>query len=416
MVLVAVVAYLLGRLVGTYEFYVGATAFAMLVVVSWTVTLLSGSRLHVNVKVEPDNPVAGDPLEFTVHLENHSFLPTSALTLAADLAPAAGEDLALDLSPLAPRGTLTVTSSLAASRRGAFTLPAPRVTLTDPFGIARRRRPVGGELIFTVLPRIAVLRNCVFFGGHGLGRLGRLRGALVHGSYDFRGVRPHQPGEPLSRIDWKSTAKTGVLMLREVDEPARNEVAIVVDGTVSMVVGKAPDDTYEASVAAAGSIGEFVLREGLGTVLFLHRAVDQHLPCESGQSGRMHLLQNLAATRADATVQLAESMRRNEALLARGMAVVVVTPAYDRGLLLALTRLRERGLPVFLVHVDARSFLAAETGSGAAEPEGPAAAEVRRFLLRLAHSGVPSVALRRGEPLDEVLSFRSVGAESGALA
>jgi uncharacterized protein (DUF58 family) len=414
---VALSAYLLGRVVGTYEFYVAALAFAALAAVSWIVTLVSGARLRVRLGVQPDNPIAGDPMEIDVEIENRSFLPTSALTVSAVLAPAAGEDLNLDVSPISPRGTFSTIHGVGAARRGVYALPAPRVHFTDPFGIARRRRRVGEEIEVLVLPRISVLRNCVFFGGHGLGRLGRLRPTLAHGASDFRGVRPHQPGEPLSRIDWKSTAKTGTLMLREVDEPARDEVTIILDGTASSAVGEPPDDTFEISVAAVGSIGEFVLREGLATALFMHGGGDEHLRFESGEAGRVHMLRALAAARVGASVPLADTLRRNEGLLGRGMAMVVVTPAYDRGLLIALTRLRERGLPVFLVHVDAVSFIPHEVASSpAVDPEGPLAVEIRRFLLLLAHSGVPSVTLRRGDLLEDVLSLDADGVGSSVLA
>ena len=50
---------------------------------------------------------------------------------------------------------------------------------------------------------------------------------------EFRGIRPHEPGEPLNRVDWKSTAKTGSLMLREIvgekDEYIQTELILMME-------------------------------------------------------------------------------------------------------------------------------------------------------------------------------------------
>ena len=94
--------------------------------------------------------------------------------------------------------------------RGVHTLPAPEAVAEDPLGIATATHRVGEPLTVTVYPRIAFLRSCVLHPELGLRQdWAGSKGLPTPGASEFRGIRPHQPGEPLSHIDWKSTAKTG---------------------------------------------------------------------------------------------------------------------------------------------------------------------------------------------------------------
>jgi uncharacterized protein (DUF58 family) len=115
-------------------------------------------------------------------------------------------------------------------------------------------------------------------------------GLRAIGASEFRGIRPHQPGEPLSHIDWKSTAKTGVLMLREMEEPAGADITMLLDGTAGQLVGKAPENNFELAVRAAGSIADFILRHGRGLTLVSHERERRDLRLTADGGGRRALL------------------------------------------------------------------------------------------------------------------------------
>jgi hypothetical protein len=49
-----------------------------------------------------------------------------------------------------------------------------------------------------------------------------VEGELIHG------IREHRPGESLRRVDWKTSARTGELMVREMEDGSRLDLAVVV--------------------------------------------------------------------------------------------------------------------------------------------------------------------------------------------
>jgi uncharacterized protein (DUF58 family) len=398
LLIVALGTYLGGRLVGTYELYMVALALVALVAVSCVLVLITGTRLRLERTVRPTTPTAGDVAELEVRLRNRSLLPTAPLRLTQPLAGLRAGELLLDASPLSPRSLHVSYLELAGLRRGRFTLPPMRVTVVDPLGIARRHTQTGEPLELLVLPEVVRLRSCVFFGHRELGQGRRALLSPVSAALDLRGVRPHQPGEPLSHIDWKATAKVGSLMLKEMEEPGRNDVVLVLDGTDRMHVGVPPDDSFEAAVAAVGSIGDYVLREGFSVSLLLHGERDTASQIDPGDRSRRELLLALAEAEADAGRSVSTALEGQHNLVSRGLAVVVVSTDTGRDLLQQLIDLRERGTAAYLVHVDASSF---------ARTEGAAAPDIRdrSFLLELQHHGIPSLTLRRGDPIEEVLAF-----------
>lgn len=398
----AVATYVGGRVVGTYELYLLALSLGTLVVLSALMVLVSGRRVLVDRSIYPSTPSAGDEAALVLDIANRSLLPTAAVEVSEPLGAVSGRDLTLDMSPLRPRGRRTLRERVPDMRRGVYRLGPSRVSMIDPLGLFLRRRRVGGELDLVVLPRIAPLVSCVFFGERGLGRTAQTRRSLSQTSLDLRGVRPHQPGEPLSHIDWKSTARTGVLMLRETEEPAGSDLVMLIDSTAATVTGDPPDTSFEAAVSAGGSIADYVLREGFGVTLMLHEP-EAGLRAERfdyRERGRQELLTVLAGVDAQAREPIWETMRKHDALLSRGLALVIVTPSFERPLLLLLSELRERGLPIYLVSVDGPSFAGVDT---------PAIVQTERraFLLALQAAGVPSVTLAHHDDLAAVLSFGS---------
>ncbi|HZK49434.1 MAG TPA: DUF58 domain-containing protein, partial [Thermoleophilia bacterium] len=340
-------------------------------------------------------PTAGLPVSMSVTVDNRTVAPTTPARLHMDLRAAAGADLYVEIGSLAPRQRLTKTVVIPTLTRGVYSLATPRLETVDPLGLARRRRPVGDDTALTVFPWIASLDSCVFFGGRGHGQDPRTRASLAHASFDLRGVRPHQPGEPLSRIDWKSTAKTGTLMLRETEEHTRSAVVLVLDGTEPSQAGGPGEDTFELSVSVLGSIGAYLLREGIAVRLLAHAAHPEELSLEPGERGMRAMLATLARVRPGGDQPLSSSLRAFRSSIAAGISVVVATPSLDRALVIALTSLVDHGTPTYLLHVDTAAFR---------EEHEFLARDKRMTLLGLQARGVPSLTIHPGDDLTSVLS------------
>jgi uncharacterized protein (DUF58 family) len=450
----AACTYAAARVVGTWELYLFAFAFLAAVIVSWLLVIATGRRVSVERGIAPERPLAGDEPDLSLLVKNDSFLPGPQLTLRNRVAGLADEDVEIEVASLAPRTHKALKTHFGRVNRGVYVLPATESVAEDPLGIARAFHRVSDPLPVTVYPRIAALESCVIYPDIGLRHdwSGR-HGLLTPGASEFRGIRPHQPGEPLSHIDWKSTAKTGILMLREMEEPAGGEVTLLLDGTAEEVRGEAPDSNFELAVRAAGSVADFALRAGRSVNLLRHERTWRQTRLTADGAGRRGLLEALAQAQATASLPFINALRHLHADSSRllpAQSVTLVMMSLTHQLVRALVTLREDGVRLSVLYVPGRLFERGMGGSpallpflpqrsgvhgrsdGAGPPDafeiaghsagradGPDAAtgltnEDRAHLLGLASAGIPSLTIDRHDDLVRALSLWQTPRRRGA--
>ena len=122
--------------------------------------------------------------------------------------------------------------------RGRYAFTDVRAVLDDPFGLERVDQPLPGEGTLLVYPRLVELEG-VFSQGieaHQGRRLALWRPA----GFDLHSVREYQQGESLRKVHWPTTARRGELMVKDFDDAARDEVAVILDAEAAPVVGTPP--------------------------------------------------------------------------------------------------------------------------------------------------------------------------------
>ena len=83
----------------------------------------------------------------------------------------------------------------------------------------------GTTALTVIAPPLELPDAALGGGGEVAARAQRLRS----GGHELHGVREHQPGESLRGVHWPATAHRGRLMVKELDDPAGDQLAIVLD-------------------------------------------------------------------------------------------------------------------------------------------------------------------------------------------
>ncbi len=137
------------------------------------------------------------------------------------------------------------------ARRGLYTLTGYRIATKFPFALFRKSRDVDAPLDLLVYPaRVAVPRpvpKTTSRGDATANRLGR-RG-------EFFGLREGRSGDDRRDIHWRSSARTGRLLVREYEDELARRVVIGVDNALPEAVRDAVKDgaltpAHEAAVSA----------------------------------------------------------------------------------------------------------------------------------------------------------------------
>ncbi len=284
--------------------------------------------------------------------------------------------------------TLLARYVLAGVPRGRYRFEAVRAIFEDPFGLARAESQLGSESTLLVYPRLVELER-VFSQAAGLSQAGGRMLLRRTAGFDLHSVREHQQGESLHKVHWRSTAKRGVLMVKELEDTPHDEVAVLLDADGRSVVG----DSFDVQVRAAGSILLAHVMRNRRSGLTVTTSPPETCHVASFDGDWPLALELLAAAEPNGSDALTRFLGRDGSPAVHATELVAVTSALDAALADALLERSLARKPTALVLVEAASFR-----SGGAPPRKDPA------LLKLQAGGVPVAILRSGDDLAAKLS------------
>lgn len=243
----SVLLYAAGWALGYVEPVVLAVAgvVAVLGALAWT---LPQARLELRREIAPLKVERGRPAVGVLHV-GHAGRGIRAGLSATDTA--GGQPVAVPI----PRRRKTISYELPTSRRGRIEVGPLRLVRADPLGLARRVRTYGDPVTLLVRPRTITLPLLPSGRAHHLE--GPTTDRAPAGTATFHALREYVIGDDLRHIHWKSSARTGTLMVRQLVDASLPQTTVVLD--VRPPVHAGPDD-IELAVDAAASIATSAAR------------------------------------------------------------------------------------------------------------------------------------------------------------
>lgn len=330
---VSVVLYAGGRVLGAVELSMLAAAGITVLALAFAVALAGRPELRLERRLHPPRVHAGTPAHAEIVVENLGARRTPVLSVVDGFTDRHAVRFAVP--PVPPGGRATGAYRLPTERRGVYEVGPLSVAVTDPLGLVVRTVSAQPARHVTVYPRIEAVRSLPVTVGRDL-----VGGAVTDFSRsrsgdEFHSLREYTVGDDLRRVHWRSTARTGQLMIREHDVPWQTRATIVVDQGSS----KASPAAFEHLVAAAASVATALHRQRSLTRLVTTDGLDT-----GWGSGREHfeaLLERLAAVEpapADGLDRVAARFHRG----AGSGALVVFTGAVGDDELRSLATLGRR--------------------------------------------------------------------------
>jgi len=246
---------------GSKPLYPVATGFLLVAAVAWMWVRLANRPFRVRRGWGDNEHTEGDDVPVVVELDASA----SILPAAATLIERVGR-LGEQRHGLRRTGRrLSVRYVLERLPRGRYAFEDVRVEIADPFGLESVSVPLPAPGALLVYPRLARLERLFSeTGAHA--HDGRRLLLRRHSGFELHGVREYEQGESLRRVHWRSTARRGQLMVKELEDAPRDEIAVLLDADTSAVVG----ESFDVQVRAAGSILESYVRRARRAVLVVN--------------------------------------------------------------------------------------------------------------------------------------------------
>jgi len=232
-------------------------------------------RVEVSRELSAERFRAGDDVLVTVSVRQRSFVPIAWMVVRDEWIREPGHTACAHRKLLFPgfRSSFTYRYAIRGIERGRYRFGEVEISAGDVFGFATRRRKIRCGQSVVVVPRaLNVSAEPLALGGaHGSGDVGKLPAAYVS---QIGGIRDYADGDPLNRIHWKSSARSGSLKTKLMAPPAASDIFVVLDGGGAPRLSAMEDDrAFETCVEVAAGLAKFAFRQRTGFG-FLYRGSD----------------------------------------------------------------------------------------------------------------------------------------------
>jgi uncharacterized protein (DUF58 family) len=283
------------------------------------VVALAAPELHVERAVEPARVSRGQPAHGIVSVRNVG-RRRSAECLAVE--PVGAEIVDVAIPSLGSQRSVAVPYQLPTRRRGVVSVGPLWVRRRDPFALWQTTHRVGSTQALLVEPMLHALDP------RPAGRARHLDGPVSdtapRGTLTFHSLREYVPGDDIRRVHWRTTARTGTLMVREHVDTSQPSTVVVLDVRSNSYQSTADVEAFEEAVDLAASV--VVSSQAVGFPVRLVTTDGVVRKARAGQRGQE--LRDFLATVQALPAAAALGMQRAAMEVARGRehdALVVIS-------------------------------------------------------------------------------------------
>lgn len=281
-------------------------------------------------------------------------------------------------------GRATWTRSTTCWQRGSYRMGPLTLSSGDPFGVfsVRQTVPVTHELI--VYPAFIDVSGVPLPAVNLQG--GRTRQRLTAiATPAIAGLREYVPGDPLNRISWSATARTGHMMVKEFDPDPTSDVWIVLDldadhQFMALNRSERPQpghpvqwlrSTEDYGVTIAASLAQRCINEGREVGLIVNRPQPIRMMPDRVERQWLRVLETLAVAHANGSKPLAAALTEEASRFSKQTGVIIITASTAPEWTRSAASLVQRQVPLTVVLLDPASF----------DPDAAASAETLAALL-----------------------------------
>lgn len=316
------------------------------------------------------------------------------------------------VSSLGPRRSRGWAVRTHCYQRGRFRLGPMRILSGDPLGLYQFTRNISQTSSIIVYPAAYQLPSFAppigqLVGGEAIQR--RTHNVTPSAS----GVRDYEPGDSFNRIHWRSTARTGRLIVKEFEEDPTAHIWLILDLQQEMQVEapeyepprgdrpvtiwseelpeEIPPTTEEYAVTIAASLARHFIERNRSVGFIAHGEDREIIQPDRGSRQMTKILEHLAVLRAHGQRRLEEVITLENGFFTRGTTVVAITASPAMTWVDALRELQRRGVQTMAVTIDGASF-----NRERLSVEDP--------IEELNVAGIPAYLIRQGDRLADVLA------------
>ena len=262
------------------------------------------------------------------------------------------------LMELGPQRETTIRYTIETPLRGFYTIGPVCIRIQDAFGLFHNEREVNLYDDFLVFPKMEDIKDAliksrvpkIFTGAVNIRNPGE-------GS-NFYNLREYIPGDPMKKVNWAATARSGgKMMVNEYERDAVSDIILIIDSRSVSETGPVSRNSLVYSTRAAASLSQYFLsrRDSVGLVVYSDEIVS--VDRDTGKKQLYVLLTKLAGAIAKGNTPLKVVTNRIMPHINRGSPIIILSPLEDDPTIVDAVRdLRARNFDVTVLSPSSLEF------------------------------------------------------------
>ncbi|MCY4069956.1 MAG: DUF58 domain-containing protein [Chloroflexi bacterium] len=292
--------------------------------------------------------------------------------------------------------------------RGEFQLGPLTVISSDPFGFFRSPRRVSATEKLIVYPMTVDLKKVVLPIGFLSG--GDAQRQLTHEiTTNASSIRDYVPGDSMNRIHWRSTARTGNIMVKEFELDPLVDIWLFSDFSSDSLYEagelrrgtqgvwgryRIPPSTEEYGVVIAASLAKYFIESERVVGYAAYTPFRQVFQPDRGNRQLTRIFQALAVAHSTSSHTLRQMLSLETPHFTRGTTLMIITSSLDEEWIAEAQIMIRRGVRPICVFIDPQTF----------DPRQDSG-EIRGMLLL---AKIPTLIVGKGDDLTVALEQRPI--------
>ncbi|MFC4766899.1 DUF58 domain-containing protein [Effusibacillus consociatus] len=225
-------------------------------------------------------------------------------------------------------------------QRGKYSMRDTILRTGDIFGFYRKEIVHRRDEKITVYPRIVPIRYWHTVNQFNTG-MSFAQNRIAEDTTNVLGVRDYAPGDRLSRIHWRATARTGALKSKEFELHVTNELMFFFNRS-RQDYGAGGGPIFEMAVTTTASLIRYGMEKKYSVGLVSCGQEKMILPVSRSQEHFIKILEHLTLVQPDLDLSFKEIVLREISYLSRGSTIVMITPMLNEEIVKLVSLLEYR--------------------------------------------------------------------------
>lgn len=303
--------------------------------------------MSINRKVSRRTCTAGDSIEVTFEIHNPYRFPLFYLVIKDDLPSRLKMGAKGYETVIYPwfKQVFTFTYEINDIPRGVYDWDEITLQTGDIFGFIKREKQYDQYERILVYPQYQEIVNWQTYNEKNIGMAYTKNFHQAEDVTSVMGARDYVPGDRLSRIHWKASAKSLGLKTKEFEHQVTNDFMFFLDRE-KRAYGDIEHPLFEKAVSLTASLARFALKRKFSAGLVSYGKEKHRINLNRNEEQLFRIFEHLAHVQADATFSFVKTVLKEVVYLPVGTTVVIISPRLTEKMALMMGELSYRKIKV----------------------------------------------------------------------